>query len=305
MASEGEPLLQAVGLEVRRSGSRVLGPLDLELRSGDPVALLGPNAAGKSTLLAALAGVLPASGQLRLGSEALDARARRRRVGYLPERAPLYPEMSPWEHLVFCARLYGLRGAGARDAARQALGDCRLEAVARRPAGRLSLGQRKRLGIAMALVHRPPVLLLDEPTSGLDPRQVDSLLALLASLGRERAVLLSSHVLAEVRRSCQRLLVLVAGRLVHESRLHGVGGAAEVVVRLGGDVGREALDAVAGVTVRQALGAGRWLLALDDAAAGQRLLSAVLAGGWPLLEWLPPSLDLERRYLELTAGDCP
>ncbi len=305
MERGGEALLQARGLEVRRGGALVVAALDLELWPGEVVALLGPNGAGKSSLLAALAGALPATGSVQVVGTEANARRRRRQVGYLPERPPLYPEMTPVGHLRFCARLYGLRGAGARAAAAAALERCGLAPVAQRCAGRLSLGQQRRLGIAMALVHEPPLLLLDEPTAGLDPRQVEGLLELLAGLGGERGVLLSSHVLAEVQRSCQRLLVLAQGRLVYQAPVRRPEGEGEVALRLGVPVSRAALEAVSGVRVREALGGGRWLLSLEDEAAAERLLAAVLEGGWQLLEWLPPELDLERRYLSVTApGAC-
>ena len=303
MDGEREILLEAHGLEVRRAGQPVVRDLELELRAGEVVALLGPNGAGKSTTLAVLAGTLPAAaGVLRAGGRALSPvhPGARRCIGYLPERVPLYPEMTARRHLLFCARLQGLRGAEGCRAAEAALERCDLEPLAHRRAERLSLGQRRRLGIAMAVVHEPPVVLLDEPTVGLDPRQVEGVRRLVRSLGRDGAVLLASHALGEVQQSCGRLLIMAGGRIVHEGPVDGGAGCGELVVRFSGMPAGAAPQGIEGVRIVRRLEGDRWHLRVADADAADRLLATALREGWSLQEWIPYPLALEQRFLAAT-----
>ena len=181
--------------------------------------LLGANGAGKSTTLAMIAGALwPDQGRVCLGG--VDLREHpalaRRRIGWLPERAPLWPELTLREHLLAHGRLRGLRGNGLTLACTATLARLDLGALAQRLAGTLSQGQRQRLGLACALLHQPDVLVLDEPANALDPVQVLALRRVLreeAAAGR--AVVLSTHVLAEVSEVCDRVAILHEGRLCH------------------------------------------------------------------------------------------
>jgi ABC-2 type transport system ATP-binding protein len=187
------------------------------LRRGELVGFLGPNGAGKSTLLRLLATFLmPDSGRVLV--EDLDAAVQplevRRRVGYLPGDTPLYAAMRVASFLDFVGRAHGLDGPLLR-ARRQAVVDsCGLEAVLGKRVQECSTGFRKRIGLAAALIHDPPVLLLDEPTHGLDPLQVVAFRGLLRQLKAERTILLSSHTIAEVAQVADRLLILHQGRLL-------------------------------------------------------------------------------------------
>src|SRR6266540_3175368 len=149
-------------------------------------------------------------------------------VGYLPESAALYPEMRVREYLAYRARLEGLVGPGVKTRVDEIIGRCLLEEVADRKVENLSRGYRQRAALAGALVHRPPVLILDEPTVGLDPAQIIKIREMIRSLGRERAVLLSTHILPEVDAVCDRVLIIDRGSIVAE------GTAAELRSRLAG-----------------------------------------------------------------------
>jgi ABC-2 type transport system ATP-binding protein len=212
----GAPLIHAEALVRRHGGREVLRGASLTLAAGQALGLLGVNGAGKSTLLRILAGVLaPDAGHLRIAGADLreDPAAARTLIGWLPERAPLYPELTVAESLAFAARLRGLGGAGARTAVARAIERCDIGSVRGRLCGMLSRGFAQRVGLAQAIVHEPPVLLLDEPTAGLDPLQAQRFHDLLAALKPGRAIVLSSHQLAEVQAGCDLAAVLHAGVL--------------------------------------------------------------------------------------------
>ncbi|HKR75705.1 MAG TPA: ABC transporter ATP-binding protein [Rhodanobacter sp.] len=214
------PVLQLDRVTRHRAGRPAVRELSLELPPGQVLGLLGVNGAGKSTTLSMIAGALrPDKGAIRLNGEDFLERPElaRRLVGWLPERAPVWPELTVAEHLDAHGRLRGL-GATALRAARAAIVErLELQSLARRLAGTLSQGQRQRLGLACALLHRPALLVLDEPANALDPVQVTALRALIreqAAAGA--AVILSTHVLVEVTAACDRVAILHEGRLHHD-----------------------------------------------------------------------------------------
>lgn len=214
------PVLQLDHVARRRAGRVAVQDLNLALAPGQVLGLLGVNGAGKSTTLSMIAGALrPDHGAIQLNGEDFLERPElaRRLIGWLPERAPVWPELSVAEHLAAHGRLRGLGGAALRDACEAMLARLELQPLARRLAGMLSQGQRQRLGLACALLHRPAVLVLDEPANALDPLQVTGLRALIreqAAAGT--AVILSTHVLVEVTAVCDRVAILHEGRLHHD-----------------------------------------------------------------------------------------
>jgi ABC-2 type transport system ATP-binding protein len=199
--------------------------LTFTVGKGEVVGFLGPNGAGKSTTLRILTGYLPAtSGEVKVAGfdvfeEPLEVK---RRVGYLPETPPLYDPMTVRRYLRFCAELKGLPRraiAGEVDRVARATG---LEAVEERVIANLSKGYRQRVGLAQALVGDPEVLILDEPTVGLDPLQIREVRALVKGLAGNHTVILSSHLLAEVALTCDKVLVIHQGRLVDFDTLDGL-----------------------------------------------------------------------------------
>jgi ABC-2 type transport system ATP-binding protein len=199
-----------------RSGPPALDDVSFEVGKTEIVGLLGPNGAGKTTLMRILACFLaPTRGTAVLNGCSIseDTRAVRRALGYLPEAVPLPPEMRVTEYLAFRAALKavarGQRRAAVDDAIGVAgLGDRRAQII-----GTLSRGYRQRVGLADALLARPPILILDEPTVGLDPNQIRDTRELIRDLGRERAVLLSTHILSEVEALAGRIVILDRGRV--------------------------------------------------------------------------------------------
>ncbi|WP_254424351.1 ABC transporter ATP-binding protein [Rhodanobacter sp. C05] len=217
-------MLQLDQLSRRRAGRPAVQSLSLSLPRGQVLGLLGVNGAGKSTTLSMIAGALrPDSGSIQLnGADFLEQpELARQLIGWLPERAPLWPELTVSEHLDAHGHLRGLRGATLKQARMAIIERLELQPLARRLAGVLSQGQRQRLGLACALLHRPALLVLDEPANALDPVQVAALRALIreqAAAGT--AVILSTHLLAEVTAVCDRVAILHDGTLRHDGSVH-------------------------------------------------------------------------------------
>jgi ABC-2 type transport system ATP-binding protein len=185
-------------------------------------AFLGPNGAGKSTTMKLLTGFLaPSEGEARIGghdvtTERLEAS---RLVGYLPENGPLYNEMTPAGLLKYLGQARGMKGSQLRERLDYVTHECNLAEVWGKPVGKLSRGFRQRVGMAQALLHDPPVLILDEPTSGLDPNQVHEARRLIRNLGETKTILLSTHILQEVKAVCSRVLLIHEGRIVFDGSI--------------------------------------------------------------------------------------
>ena len=215
------PALLELDCVTRRLGGRaVLREVSFSLRRGEVLGLLGANGAGKSTTLAIIAGVrVPDSGSVRIaGRDAADASQR---IGWVPENVPLWPELTVTESLDACGRLRGLARTVRKAAIKRELARLQLDAIANRLCGQLSLGQKRRVGLAQALLHEPDLLVLDEPGNGLDPVQATQLRELIGKLAPERGIILSSHDLAEVEAMCQRVVILHEGAVRFDAPLDG------------------------------------------------------------------------------------
>jgi len=195
---------------------RALRDVSFQLAPRQVAGLLGPNGAGKSTTIRLITGYLrPDAGRLIVGGHDLATDSLRARgcIGYLPETAPLYPEMTPESYLRFRARLFGIRGKARREAVGRVVERCWLTGVRGQRISTLSKGYRQRVGLAAALIHEPPVLVLDEPTSGLDPTQIRESRRLIRELASDRTMLISSHILSEIEQTCDRVIVMAGGRV--------------------------------------------------------------------------------------------
>jgi ABC-2 type transport system ATP-binding protein len=201
----------------KRYGSRLaVDGVSFDAQPGEVLGFLGPNGAGKTTTMRMLTGFLaPTSGVVRIGGEAVDTEslASRARVGYLPEGAPLYGEMRVAGFLDFVADVRGLRGERRRTRLDEVIGRLGLEAVLRQPIDTLSKGFRRRVGLAQAILHDPPVLILDEPTDGLDPNQKHEVRRLIGEMRGDKTLIISTHILEEVGAVCTRAIIIDHGRL--------------------------------------------------------------------------------------------
>jgi ABC-2 type transport system ATP-binding protein len=218
----------------RLSGRRVLQEVSFSLQPEDVLGLLGVNGAGKSTTLAIIAGVLqPGAGSVRIDGKKVDdhVRTMRDRIGWVPESVPLWPELTVAESLDACGRLRGLSRPARQTAIERELERLELSGIARRLCGQLSLGQKRRVGLAQALLHEPDLLVLDEPGNGLDPVQAAQLRELIGKLSPRRGIILSSHDLSEVEAMCNRVVILHAGRVRHDAKLDGARGKLDAQFR--------------------------------------------------------------------------
>ncbi|MDA3922688.1 MAG: ATP-binding cassette domain-containing protein [Salinisphaera sp.] len=306
---EHSDLLRAQGLCRDYAGSRVVHDVEISLAGGDVLGVLGPNGAGKTTILRMLAGTLaPSAGRICIAGADLRENpiAAKRHIGYLPERPPVYSELTVDEYLGFCARLHGIVRAKQRAAIAAAKADCELEAVGKRPISHLSKGFQQRVGIAQAIVHRPDVLILDEPTAGLDPNQLRGVRALIARLAADHSVIVSSHILPEIQAVASRVMIVNAGRIVLDAPMTDLDGQATALeVGFAASPDAATLGEQSGVTSVEAISPGRWLLTLDPTHADIRVALAerAAADGWQLNLLSPRSVTLEDRFLRLTSGD--
>jgi ABC-2 type transport system ATP-binding protein len=248
-------MIEVQSLTKRYPTQTAVSDVTFSVKEGEIVGFLGPNGAGKTTTMRVLTGFLPpTSGTARIAGHDVRTQSREARasLGYLPESAALYPEMRVREYLAYRARLEGVPGGDVRGRVAEAVDRCLLAEVADRKIDNLSKGYRQRTALAGALVHQPPVLILDEPTVGLDPMQIIKIREMIRALGRERAVLLSTHILPEVDAVCDRVLIIDRGRIVAEGTPRDLRArlAGKPVVRAafrGAVAAREALAEIAGV----------------------------------------------------------
>jgi ABC-2 type transport system ATP-binding protein len=214
----GEPVLIEIdGLTKRFGGFTAVDHVSFQVARGEVLGFLGPNGAGKSTTMRMLAGfMIPTEGTARICGHDVqsDGVAARRVLGFLPEGAPTYPEMSVTGFLRFCAKIRGYRGAELDGRVAHAVALTRLEGVLMQPVETLSKGFKRRVGLAQALLHNPPVLVLDEPTDGLDPNQKHEVRTLIQQMAPDKAIVISTHILEEVDAVCTRAMIIAAGRVV-------------------------------------------------------------------------------------------
>ncbi|MBM3438132.1 MAG: ATP-binding cassette domain-containing protein [Bacteroidetes bacterium] len=208
----------------KRYGSQwAVNDLSFEIPTGEIVGFLGPNGAGKSTTMKILTGYIPASSGdavvcgFNLNTDSLSVR---KRVGYLPEHNPLYLDMYVTEYLQFSASMAGV--SQIKSAVEKAIDLTQLSPERNKKIGQLSKGYRQRVGLAQALIHDPEVLILDEPTSGLDPNQVLEMRNVIKNLGKNKTVLLSTHIMQEVEAMCSRVILLNHGKIIADDTLEGL-----------------------------------------------------------------------------------
>jgi ABC-2 type transport system ATP-binding protein len=296
--------------------------VDLDLRPGEILGLLGPNGAGKTTLLRRLAGLLPGSaGTVDLdGGDPAVAPAARARIGYLPEDPPLYTDDVALSYVAYLAALSGVPRGKRKAAAADALKRTGAEKLAGRIVGRLSKGQRQRVALAGAIVHRPDVLLLDEPSEGLDPRQMVSLRTLLGDLKKKSSIVFSTHLLAEAQAVCDRVVVIDQGRIVLD-RPAGQAAPNRLRVEVYGASAaelRSALLGVNGVTAVDGPGergvpegpGGRGVpdgivCTVTSPAVAEAVAAEIVGRGWKLRQLAPAKDDLEAAFLAAVAGVSP
>lgn len=304
-------MIKVSGLTKDYGARRAIHNLNFDAQQGEIVGFLGPNGAGKTTTMRILTGYMPPSDgeALVAGYDVVEESLEvRKRVGYLPETVPLYTEMVVFDYLKYMGELRHIPDVD--DRVDEVLDMVGLLDRANGFIGNLSKGMRQRVGLAQALLHRPEVLILDEPTIGLDPGQVVEVRELIREIGKERTVLLSTHLLNEAQNLCDRVLIINKGKIVAEDTTENLQarllGAERVMVRVRGD-GEELAD-----TIKEIKGV-RKVETLDDGAVEFEFASGkdlrpevakqVIKSGYDLLELRPLGMSLEEIFLELTSND--
>lgn len=220
-----EVMIEARNLSKSFGDTKALSDLSFSVKRGEVVGFLGPNGAGKTTTMRILTGFLkPSTGQARIGGidVAEEPLITRSRIGYLPESAPLYEDMMVLDFLHFVADMRAIPENLRKERMRQTAERCGLSKVLGKDIGQLSKGYRQRVGLAQALIHDPDLLILDEPTTGLDPNQIVEIRELIKELGKEKTIILSTHILPEVQATCSRALIIAEGHLVADDTPDGL-----------------------------------------------------------------------------------
>ena len=226
MSENSKTMIEAEGLSKYYGNFVATEDVSFSVPAGQVAAFLGPNGAGKSTTMKMLTGYLaPSRGSAKIGGHCVanDRMAASQLIGYLPENGPLYPEETPKSLLNYAGAIRGLSSSNLSDRLDYVAEKCALTSVWNKPISKLSRGYRQRVGMAQALLHDPEVLILDEPTSGLDPNQVQGVRALVTDLAKSKTVLLSTHILTEVRAMCSQVIMINAGRIVFNDSMSSLG----------------------------------------------------------------------------------
>lgn len=319
-----EVMIRASALTKRFGDVDALQDVTFEVRKGEVVGFLGPNGAGKSTTMRILTCFIsPTAGAASVhGFDVFeDPLSVRQHIGYLPQRAPLYPDMNVWEYLEFASNIRGLDASTFKQRLRKVVEVCGLAQVLGKDISTLSHGYRQRVGLGQALVHDPPILILDEPTSDLDPNEKAEVIQYIQEVGKDRTILLSTHNLAEVEQACARAIIVSKGRVVADGDLGDIrarAGAVNYVVafdqrsQAGAPVAEgevraavDSLPAAEGVRSRSGdPGVLRFdLTSKRDADLRPDLFRLAVDKGWVLMELRRETQSLDSVFHDLTRGD--
>jgi len=296
--------------------------ISFEVEKGQIVGFLGPNGAGKTTTMRMLTCFMPPTdGQATVaGFDVLEQPLEvKKRIGYLPETPPLYPEMETAEYLQFVGRLKGLSGGELQKRVDFVMDRCAVADMKAKLLGKLSKGYRQRVGLAQAIIHNPDVLILDEPTAGLDPKQINETRELIKSLAGDHTIILSTHILPEVEQTCEQVIIINRGKLVATDSVSNLQnrarGAETVLVEIAGRNGDlqtaaveshlSTLSGVSRVQFKTSHGA-RNVFEIESQKGFVRgdIARAIVQAGWDLNELRPAAMSLEEVFLQLTGGDA-
>jgi gliding motility-associated transport system ATP-binding protein len=310
-------MIEVTNLTKRYGRHTAVDSVSFKVQKGEILGFLGPNGAGKTTTMRILTCYLPPTdGSATVaGFDVFEQPLEvKKRVGYIPETPPLYIDMEVATFLDFVAKIKGVPAKQRKAKIDDSIEKCRIGDVRDKLIGKLSKGYRQRVGLADALVARPPILVLDEPTAGLDPKQINETRLLIKELAGDHTIILSTHILPEVSQTCQRVVIINKGRVV------AVDTPANLTARLGGsetmfvqaegqaEAVRGALAAVAGVTsvaeseVRDSISSFE-VVSQKGKDVRRDLARAIVSGGFGLLELRPMRMGLEEIFLSLTTEE--
>lgn len=300
-------------LTKRYRGFKAIDDINFRINQGEVLGFLGPNGAGKSTTMKIITTyIAPSEGDVEVGgfSVLTEPEKVKKLIGYLPENNPLYLDMPVMDYLIFSARLQGVAEANVPQRVKEMLKVCGLGGEKHKLIGELSKGYRQRVGLAQAMIHDPQVLILDEPTSGLDPNQIIEIRKLIKDIGRQKTVILSTHILPEVEATCDRILIINKGKIVADGTPETLRKQAKgrEVIRIKVEDGKEedvlaALKSLSSVLAVETL-SGRengYEVQADKFAAPKRdIFKMCVDKGWTLTEMVPFETSLEDVFHDLT-----
>jgi ABC-2 type transport system ATP-binding protein len=306
-------MIEASNLGKRYGTLEAVRGVDFSINPGEVVGLLGPNGAGKTTIMKILTCYMfPSSGSATVNGWDIFERPLeiKKLVGYLPENAPLYTDLNVLEYLSFMAESRSLKGNAKTERIEWAIEECGLKSVVYRGIDTISKGFRQRTGLAQAILHNPEILVLDEPTTGLDPNQIIEIRELIKRLGKEKTVILSTHILQEVEATCGRVLILNEGQIVAKGSPEEINremkGEVLLDLVLKGDKEPSGVDRVSGVrdllkSYSSADGLHQLKIALlPDSGAEEAVFDWAVKGGYKILSMIPKRLSLEELFIKLT-----
>ncbi len=309
----GQVLVEVEGVSRFYGKTAAVADISFLIRRGEVLGFLGPNGAGKTTTMQILSGNLaPSRGRVRIAGHDLieDPTGAKSHIGYLPENPPLYRELTVDEFLDYCAALHGLPKKERVAARERAKTRCGLTEVGRRLTGHLSKGFQQRTGLAQAIIHDPDLVILDEPTGGLDPIQMREIRILIRELGRDHAVILSTHILSEVRASCDRVQIINRGHLILNETIADLDRRMQssvLAVTFRRRPAMEVLAALPGVGAVTPENETRFRLFHEPSAdPTEALIRLATEHDWGIYEIGPERQSLEALFVELTgpAGEA-
>jgi ABC-2 type transport system ATP-binding protein len=315
-------MIEVEHLTKRYGPTLAVSDVSFGVRKGEILGFLGPNGAGKTTTMRVITGYLPPT-EGRVTVDGFDVSEQplesKRRIGYLPEQPPVYPDMTVLEYLAFVARIKGVPRREVARRVEEASEKAAVTNVSKRPIGKLSKGYRQRVGLAQALINNPDVLILDEPTAGLDPKQIIETRELITGLAGQHTVVLSTHILPEVAKTCHRVVVISGGKVVAvgspDELTQRLQGYETVLLTAAGPAGevRSRLESVPGVTRVEehasAPGSADSGLATFEVYTAKasdvrpELARAIIESQWKLFELKTAGMSLEDIFLKLTTKD--
>ena len=306
-------MIQVEGLVKKLGGKVILKEVSFSVKKGEIAAFLGPNGAGKTTTMRVLTGYYkPDGGKVQVGGYTHErAEEIKKIVGYLPERPPLYGDLTVVEYLRFVGSLKGLSKRVLKERIDYVVDTCGISEFAQRPIKNLSKGQQQRVGIAQAIIHDPEILIFDEPTIGLDPNQGREVRELIKELGREKTVILSTHILPEAESVCEKAIIIHKGEIVADGTLEEIykrfGKGKKSLVRVMDPSKKEkaaqvirSLDGVLEVTM-----AGRGIVVVGESGDELRsqIAKALVENGLEPVEIRPYGFLLEEVFATLTTEE--
>lgn len=292
-------------------GQKAVDAISFDVKTGEILGFLGPNGAGKTTTMKMITNYLGADeGDILINGRSITDGSFKSHIGYLPEHNPLYDEMPLMDYLAFCAELQQVNKTSIRDRVNRMVSVCGLDREKHKKISELSKGYKQRVGLAQAMIHDPEILILDEPTTGLDPNQIVEIRKLIKDLGKEKTVILSTHILPEVEATCDRILIINKGQIVADGTAESLRKQAQgqqiLETRIVGAAPEKILStllALPGIKEGQITNEAEnkfQLVSRENKASNEAVFKCCVQNNWILLELIPSETKLEDIFRELT-----